>query len=582
MSKEFTKTYPVDDYVNTDDYVERLEITKAPDKLNYNHGDEIDISGLELTAYFADGTHRTVEPTGIVSYAENFIGAQKTYINTVSDEDCNSVIVSLKYKNASADYKINVAPKEDSARVEELIKKCPNVLGFNERYLKEIFEAQAAYEALSDEAKEEVSNISRLEEAMRCVDAMAEQTNSGIVGCYIADYNMSNSKRDMPFIVKGDPSSIRWTLAGNKGTITFSPSSNMRSTTTVGGYSVWTLFANPQDFSAQVFYRPSQNTESYEFSAKDYSSTQYDIRKMTVTPAVNLGDDAVMNFEVGTLIEKIIVKENGNKIAECDSTDNGEITLNVLFDSCGTHNLEVYFVSCGNEMYYDFVDVLVREQPLETKSLPNRLVQDAIYEEIGNYENSYTVTVLGRANKIQFIDGDGNSVIVSRTNTDVEITSYTDEDEECTDLSRFLSYEVWNFDMVIQPSHYKVIAKTCENEWESPENGFNFDISNRLKDGGVFSISAASDSVKVADRVTVTVVTDTNVSKLQIVTDNAAEGDKTFNASEYAVQDGDTLVFTVYAKMYSRGEHTLRARVKANGIWLPLYDYSPSVSVTAK
>ena len=582
MSKEFTKTYPVDDYVKTDDYVERLEITKTPDKLNYNHGDEIDLSGLELTAYFADGTHKAVEPTGAVSFAKSFTGAKKTYINTVSDEDCNSVIVSLKYKNASADYKINVAPKEDAERVEELIKKCPNETGFNQRYLKEIFEAQAAYEALSESAKADVSNASRLEEAMKCVDAMAEKTKSGIIGCYVADFNMNGAKKDMVFVMKGEPSSMKWTLPDGKGTITFIPTNNTRSVKTVGGYTLWTVFANLQDFSARVSYRPSQDTESFVFSAEDYNSTQNDIKKMTFTPAVNLGSDAVMNFEAGTLIEKITVKENGNQIAQSNSAENGKFTVNVPFENCGTHSLEIYFVSGGNELFYKSVDISVREQPSSAESIPCRLVQDAFYEEVGDYENNYTVTVIGRAYKIQFVDDEGNSVTVSRTDIEGGITSYTADGKKCSDLSRMLGYEVWNFTVKIRPAHYRVIAKTYENEWEAPECGFSLNISNRLKDSGVFSISAAANTVKVMEHVTLTVVTDIDVSKLQIVIDDGTEGERTFSASDCAVRNGDTLVFTVHAKMYSRGEHTLRARVKAGGTWLPFYDYSPSVRVTAK
>lgn len=582
MSKEFTKTYPVDDYIGTDDYVERLEITKIPDKLNYNHGDEIDLSGLELTAYFADGTYKTVEPTGVVSCAESFIGAKKTYINTVSDEDCDSIVVSLKYKNASADYKINAAPKEDSERVEELIKKCPNETGFNQRYLKEIFEAQAAYEALSENAKNDVSNYSRLEDAMKCVSAMAEETNSAIIGCYIDDNSLSRSKQDMVFVVKGEPSSIKWTLPEDKGTITFTPTKSTRSVKVVGGYTLWTVFALSQDFSAQVSYRPSQKTESFSFSAKDYNSTQDDIKKMTFTPAVILGDNSVMTFEAGTLIEKIIVKENGSQIVQSDSAENGKLTVNVPFENCGTHSLEIYFVSSGNEMYYKSADVLVREQPSEAESIPCGFVQNAVYDEVGDYENNYTVTVIGRAYKIQFVDDEGNSVTVSRTDIEGGITSYAADSEKCSDLSRMLDYEVWNFTMKIRPAHYRVVVKTHENEWEAPEYGFSIDISNRLKDSGVFSITASADTVWVMDHVTLTVVTDTDVSKLQIVIDDGTEDERTFSASDCAVRNGDTLVFTVQTKMYSRGDHTLRAHVKTSAGWLPLYDYSPSVVVTAK
>ena len=581
MSKYASTDHPVDEYVSTNDYVKKLEIISYPSRIDYAPLDEIDISGLELVAHYADGTTAVVEPTGVVSYAEDTFGARKTYVGVVSDENASDFYVSLKYKNASIDYKINVSPKEDYEEVEKLIDKCPCTEGFNERYLKEIFEAQAAYDALSDSAKEKVSNYERLEQAMNCVAAMSAASTSGIVGTYISDYNMGGSKKDFVFIIKPDsrkPSKAVWTLP-NGSTLTYSRSKNIKSAAEINGYIVWTLWANAQDFTANVKFsngRSAPNT--YVFNNSEYTANQTDFGKITYTSFVNFGDNASVNLESGPLVEKVIIKENGNVLAESTECENGCFNMEIPFDSCGDHSADIWFVSGGNEMYYDSLPILVREVEPEPEPEPTGAIKSVTYEPSARIEKLYSVKIDCRAFKIQFIDENGNTVTFSRSIISDKITSYNSDGEICSDIDRDLAYEVWNVNVKLQPGNYVVIAKFSDTGWEDMADGYGFDVVNSTELTDVISITPAADTVVPGDVLPVSVVTGRDILKIQIAVDDAQDGATTF-ASSTLLDDG-TRLFNVSVKVYAYGEHTLRVKVKTADGWQPVDTDSVSVVIT--
>lgn len=568
MSKYASTDYSVDEYVSASDEVEKLEIVSYPSKTDYAPLDEIDLSGLELKAYYADGTTAAVEPTGVVSYAKDIFGARKTYVGIVSDENASDFYVSLKYKNASVDYKINVSPKEDYETVEKLIDKCPYTEGFNERYLKEIFEAQAAYDALSDSAKEKVSNYERLEQAMSCVAAMSAASTSGIVGTYIADYNMDGSKRDFVFILKPasrEPRHIMMTLPSG-GTITYTPGDNIKCATEINGYVVWTPWTNAQNFTAKVKYSNGKSASNpYVFNNSEYTANQTDFGKITYTSFVNFGDNASVNLESGPLVEKVIIKEKGNVIAESTECENGSFNLAVPFDSCGEHSVDIWFVSGGNEMYYDSLPILVREVEPEPEPEPTGVIKNVAYEPSPYIEKLYSVTIDSRVFKIQFVDERGNTVTFSRSVIPESIISYNSEGEECSDIARDLEYEIWNVNAKLQPGHYTVRAKTTDMGWEDMADGYEIDVVNSTELTGVISITPASDTVVPGTVLPVSVVTGRDILKIQIAVDGAQEGITTFSSS--TLLDDGTRLFNASVKVYTYGEHTLRVRVKNADGW---------------
>ncbi len=571
MSKYASTAHSVDEYVSAGDEVERLEIVTCPSKTDYAPLDEIDLSGLELIAHYADGTTAAVEPTGVVSYAKDIFGARKTYVGIVSDENASDFYVSLKYKNASIDYKINVSPKEDYEAVEKLIDKCPCTEGFNDRYLKEIFEAQAAYDSLSDSAKEKVSNYERLEQAMNCVAAMSAASTSGIVGAYISDYNMTGSKRDFVFVLKPNSKEPRHIIGvlPNGSTITYSLNKNIKFATKVNGYIVWTLWANAQDFGSKVKYSNGKSAaNTYAFNNSEYTANQTDFGKITYTSFVNYGENATVNFESGPLVEKVIIKENGNVVAESTECENGSFNAEVPFDSCGEHSVDIWFVSGGNELYYDSFPILVREAEPEPAPEPTGVIKNVTYEASAHIEKLYSVTIYGRVFKIQFVDESGNTVTFSRSRIPDKITSFNSEGEECSDIARDLEYEVWNINVKLQPGHYVVRAKTSDKDWEDMADGYGIDVVNSTEHTDVISITPAADTVVPGDTLPVSVVTGKDILKIQITVDDAQDGITTF-ASSTLLDDG-TRLFNASVKVYTYGEHTLRVKVKTADGWLPV------------
>lgn len=586
MSSFFTEKYDVSEYVKPDDYVKKLEIISMPQKTTYNAGEKVDVTGLVLRATFSDGTTKLVEPSGVVTYAKDYVGAPKYYSDVVTDENAKDIFVSLKYKNASVDYKINVSDKQDYKAVETLIEKCPTVDGFNQKYIQNIIEAKIAFDCLSDEAKELVANKDRLDMAMSCIDKMAEASDSGVIGCYMPHISLPNNLKDMVFLVKGLPSSIRWLLSDGVNTITYrSGSDAVRSIKTLGDYSVWTIKANIRDFSAKSIYsNQSKPVGDFEFKSAQYLQIQNDFTDMTYTSFVNLGENAQISLTASKLIEKIIVEENGTVIATCDNYENGMFNVSVPFESTGVHNVSIKYISCGNELYYRDAAILVREKITDYSFVPDNYLYGAItnvtYKESAQNKKTFTVTVQGRAFKIQFIDDAGNTVTKIRDDSSVSIKSFNANGVECSSLERTAAYEKWTFTVTLKAGTYTAISRDSVKGWESVEYGYVFSVINSVVYSDVYSITPASNTVKVGTPLNLKVVTGKDILKIQILVDNATDGAVTFSAGTYGTIDGGTCVYNVYVKLYSAGVHTLKVKIKKASGW-EIYEEDVTAVVTA-
>ena len=101
--------------VNVHNEVTGIEITKAPTKTTYVKGEELDLSGMEVTATYEDGT------TGVIELpADKFTGYDK---NTLGEQT-----VTVTYaEGKTADFKVNVHNSEINNTKKDISKEDSNM-----------------------------------------------------------------------------------------------------------------------------------------------------------------------------------------------------------------------------------------------------------------------------------------------------------------------------------------------------------------------------------------------------------------------------------------------------------------------
>ncbi len=348
-------------YISKEKKITSLEVTTLPDKLNYNINDSLDLTGLVLEATYSDSSKESVEPDAAITYVKDAVGEQfLTHYNTVTDFYGEEVYVSLRYKDAKAEFKINVAPRENYEEVENLINKFPYE-NFDEDYIEEIITAKLAFDSLSAEAKEKVSNKDKLEKVMSCIDSVAQEPGSGFLACYMPSLYESYMKNDFVFLVKGTPSKIRFFTEANS-TITINETSSSRiSYKEIGDYSLWTCNLASQKLNAVVIYSSSNHSDPKSFDLNEIGNQNKKFISADYQKAVSEGDTLSFDVETYKKLDGLRISENGSEIKTIVPSS-AESSISFTPSSLGNHTYTLEYCVDGYWIEYGDFDVYVREK----------------------------------------------------------------------------------------------------------------------------------------------------------------------------------------------------------------------------
>ena len=181
--------------------------------------------------------------------------------------------------------------------------------------------------------------------------------------------------------------------------------------------------------------------------------------------------------------------------------------------------------------------------------------------------NTYNFKVTGRAIAIRLlVASDTTSTItLYRNNPVITVTSYNSNGEVVSDLAKDIAYEVWSINKSFVPNSYYVIARD-NTGWEVVTDSTQlFRVVLKADDKDVKSITPAASTVKVGEKFDVTVVTGADVVKVRTRVDGVVMC--TFDVFSYGTIGKDSNTFNIFAKVYSKGEHTIAVDVKTANGW---------------
>ena len=181
--------------------------------------------------------------------------------------------------------------------------------------------------------------------------------------------------------------------------------------------------------------------------------------------------------------------------------------------------------------------------------------------------NTYNFKVTGRAIAIRLlVASDTTSTItLYRNNPAITVTSYNSNGEVVSDLAKDIAYEVWSINKSFVPNDYYVIARD-NTGWEVVTDSTQlFRVVLKADDKDVKSITPAASTVKAGEKFDVTVVTGADVIKVRTRVDGVVMC--TFDVFSYGTIGENSNTFNIFAKVYSKGEHTITVDVKTANGW---------------
>ena len=349
--------------LSTVDEVAKLEITALPEKLVYNAGEEIDLSGLVLTATNTVSGVKTVQPDLVYTYAKNTIGEKLFSYGKVTEEIGETYVV-LRYKNAYAEYKIDVNPRENYEDVIALISALPSDMATG-RFVKELFEAQVAFDALSEDAKEKVSNKNTLSDLFTKLSTATEDSASVIAVDTDSSFNL-NARSNVLVFAKGEPKKIIF-IHPDSSTATYAKNSQAYITEKkVGDYTVVTIKQmisadSNHSYSIKATYEDNRKSDAVDVSAQELYDMAKDINYVHRNSWVNQNAKFKVRINTDSGITRVRLYENGQKLDTTKSIADDGITLSYAFNEVGNHTVTLKYLIDGSWVEHSTFNVYVRD-----------------------------------------------------------------------------------------------------------------------------------------------------------------------------------------------------------------------------
>ncbi len=347
------------------DEVVSLEITALPEKLTYNAGDTLDLTGLSLTATYRDGSQKIVSPDLAYTYVKDALGIQIYSYGKVTEEIGETYAV-VRYSNASAEFPVNVNPRVNYAEVKNLIDNLPAKIDSN-RFVKELFEAQIAYDALSDSAKAKVSNYDKLASLMADFEKKAEATDCSVLACFTDGLFKTDMRRPLVTVSKDTPKKILY-LSPSDGTSATYPTDHFAfmSQKTVGKFSVTTinhLISGNEDFLYQVraLYKDNRQSEVYPITVAQLRDETKAIDNIDYNKRIENGGELTVSVDKDSVVSSVRLLENGKNINAIFKLTARGNTLSKKFTEPGKHTITVEYHIGSSWIEYGSFDIFVHE-----------------------------------------------------------------------------------------------------------------------------------------------------------------------------------------------------------------------------
>lgn len=385
--------------LGTQKEITSLSIVSLPDKLVYNAGEKLDLTGLEITATYSDGTSAQVKPDLAYTYVKDAVGEQFFAYESVTDEIGDTRVV-LRFLNKSLEFGITVNPRENVQEVEALIAALPSRISDN-RFVGELFEAQIAYDALSEAAKADVKNVSKLTQVMDSFTALADKTANSVVACFADATFRTNARSSVITVSKDEPNKIVFTTPSNSGTTYTKDNAAYLSEKKVGGFTLSTIkhtISEDESFTYKIkaIYPDNRTSDQLQVRVSELIKNMYVINSITYDKHINSGSSIKVLVDKDTVTSKLRLVENGTDINAESKTSAMGTTLTKELTETGKHTLTLQYL-IGTTWYDDETfDIFVHEtvsrddlvhlviHPEETyrETIPVKVITDEAVESI--------------------------------------------------------------------------------------------------------------------------------------------------------------------------------------------------------
>ncbi len=399
--------------LSTYNEITRLEISELPEKLVYNAGEALDLTGLTLTATYADGTVKAVKPDLAYTYVKDTIGEQFFAYNRVSQRIGQTLVV-LRCQNKSVEFAISVNPRENAAEVEALIAKLPSQIIGN-TFVNELFVAKIAYDALSDEAKSAVSNASKLNLLMKEFEDTAAKKTQSVVACFASNTFRANSRSAVVTVAKDEPNKIAFTTQNNSSSTYTSDSAARLSEKKVGNFTLTTIkHLISEDTNAyykvKAVYPDNRSSDSMQISVYELQSNKHTVNSFSYSKHINSGDTLRVVVDKDISATSLRILENGADINADVKTSGIGVTLSKQFTQPGKHTLTLQYYAGSSWLDDESFDVFVhsivdRSSLVHFVLYPEETYRDAIPVKIITDKAVDSVTVGDVSTKSKSING---------------------------------------------------------------------------------------------------------------------------------------------------------------------------------
>ena len=397
-----------------------LSVSSENVKLNYNAGEALNLENVEMTATFNDGAEQTVKPQLAYTYVKDSIGEQLFSYGKVTEEIGKTFVV-LRYGNASVEFEIQVNPRENYKDVINMIKKLPKEIIGN-RFIQEIFEAQVAYDALSDKAKAKVTNYSKLSSLIASL-ADTENEATGVIACAADGVFRINARSSLIVVSKGEPNKIVFANSDNSSTTTYSSNSSAYLyKKTVGDYTVSTvkhLIPNDEDYVLQIssLYDDLHKTQAFGIAVSTITDEMKAVESVRRVDWINEGSAYKIRVFKDAAVKSFALYEDGVAVKFTLKDNGSTATIVPQLKTPGKHTLLFRYAYGNSSLDYGYLDVFVREYSEET----NRVFDIDYPEESYNETVSVDITTSADIEKLELVCGEETVKMTSATAGDFKL-----------------------------------------------------------------------------------------------------------------------------------------------------------------
>lgn len=407
-------------YCITEKEIIKLFVSSKITKFNYDAGEALDLSDIELTARYSDGTEEKVKPQLAYTYVKDSIGEQFFSYDRVTEEIGKTFVV-LRHGNALKEYEIQVNPRENYSEVIELIRRLPKEIVGN-RFIREVFDAQVAYDALSDSAKAKVTNFNKLNSLMT---SLAENSaeKSGVIACAADGVFRNNGRSSLIVVSKGNPNKIVFVNPDqNNTTTTYSSTSNAYLyKKVVGDYTVSTIkHLIPKDqnhkFAIRAIYSDGSKGDLFVILASEIANEAKVINSVRYVDWINEGDEFKITVDKDAEVGSFALYENGQTVKFSLKMNENTATIVPKLETTGKHTLLFRYSYGKGSLDYGDIEVFVREYKEEV----NRIISIDYPAESYKETVEVNITTSADVENLELVCGEAKIPMTAKAVDDIK------------------------------------------------------------------------------------------------------------------------------------------------------------------